>query len=119
MSFIDNIARSQASKAIASYGKIATLNKIAVGTYDTVTGTTANTTTAYSVKILIDSYAQNLIDGTIVKQGDMKITMPALNNQTPVPGDDLVFDGVTRNIVAVENVYSGEQIASFTIQARA
>lgn len=118
MSFIDTIARAQASNALSTYGKAATLNKIAAGAYDLATGAVTNTTTAYAVQILIENYAQGLVDGTIIKQGDIRATMPALNNQTPAPGDDLVFGSTTHKVVAVESVYSGDLVAIFIMQVR-
>lgn len=118
MSFVDALARAQAAKAIGSYGKTATLNKIAAGTYDPATSAVINTTTPYVVKVLIETYSQGLIDGTLILAGDLKLTMPALNNQVPVAGDEIVFDGITRKIVAVNSVFSGEQVATFIMQAR-
>lgn len=118
MSFIDGIARSQAASAINTYGKTATLNKLSTGTYNPATGSVTGSLTAYAVKVLIEAYKANLIDGTIIQASDYKATLAALNNQAPDQDDTLTVDGVTGRIVSVGPIYAGEQIAVYVLQVR-
>ncbi len=99
------------------------LIRITTGEYDPETGTGADTTEQFDGSGFRESYNQKDIDGTRIKQGDVKILIsPILLDGTDMPlpasQDKLLFDG---DLYTVQNVdpwnYAGLAVG-FSVQAR-
>lgn len=96
---------------------------VSTGEYDPETGTTPDTTTQYDGSGFRDTYKQSDIDGSRIKQGDVKLLIsPVLltgaDMPKPVSQDKIIFDG---DIYTVQNVepwnYAGLNVG-FSVQAR-
>jgi hypothetical protein len=93
------------------------------GEYDPETGTGGSVTTTFDGSGFRENYSQKDIDGTRIKQGDVKILIsPVLldgtDMPTPVSQDQVRFDG---DLYTVQNVdpwnYAGLAVG-FSVQAR-
>lgn len=78
----------------------------------------------HTVKAIVASYENTVIDGTLVKIGDLRVIMAtkATDGTTlpaPVQTDDkLTIDGKTRVIGIVKPLYAGPTVAVWDIQAK-
>ncbi|MCO7546170.1 hypothetical protein [Stutzerimonas nitrititolerans] len=93
------------------------------GDYDPVTGGTSTTTDQYDGSAFRDIYRQDDIDGTYIKQGDVKLLVsPAQLNgaDMPEPGtqDRIQFDGGAYTIVSVKPWNYAGLTVGFEVQAR-
>jgi hypothetical protein len=93
------------------------------GEYDPDIGTSGSITTTFDGSGFRENYSQKDIDGTRIKQGDVKILIsPVLldgtDMPTPVSQDQIKFDG---DLYTVQNVdpwnYAGLAVG-FSVQAR-
>ncbi|ATH99538.1 hypothetical protein [Alcaligenes faecalis] len=73
------------------------------------------THTAHGVK---DGYAQRDIDGTIVRQGDQRVYIPALGFIRPLTTEKLNVDGKDYSIVSVSVIAPGAVDALYVVQIR-
>lgn len=86
---------------------------------DSPTSGTVKRRVTYTVKGFVESYSNNLIDGTIIKKYDRKINIIALSIpglEIPRPGDIVITEGRSDTILAVERDPAG---AMYTCQGRA
>lgn len=96
---------------------------VSTGEYDPETGTTPDTTTRYDGSGFRDTYKQSDIDGSRIKQGDVKLLIsPVLltgaDMPKPVSQDNILFDGDTYTVQNVEPWnYAGLNVG-FSVQAR-
>lgn len=92
------------------FGDALTVAARASGTYDTATGTSTVTTTAYTTTGKIFDYKAYQVDGNFVLKGDRKAVL--LGNASawtpspyiPNPGDTITFGSAIWNIVDVKPV---------------
>lgn len=64
-------------------------------------------------------YSKNLIDGQAVQRDDLEVGLPTRGLEfTPEIGMRCAFDGVSFRIVAINPVYSGEQVVMHMLQLR-
>ncbi len=119
MTALDTRARATAERLIATYGKTMVINRAAVGAYDPTTGTSTETPTAYTVKGVVSQPSESQFNSGFALAGDIKVLLAASALEIiPTPGDELVFDGVTWQVVAAPAIYSGEQVAIYEVLAR-
>lgn len=88
-------------------------------TEGSTTGGMGKTTSTYPGKGFVEDYAADLVDGTIISKNDRIINIIALsilNRPVPKPGDRVVAEGVTYNIIKVKRDPAG---AMYTCQGRA
>lgn len=86
---------------------------------DSPTAGTIKRKTTYKVKGFVESYSDNVIDGTVIRKYDRKINIIALSIpglEIPRPGDVIVAEGRSDTILAVERDPAG---AIYTCQGRA
>lgn len=101
-----------------------TLQRRQQGPYDPVAGGSPTVTVSYLGSAFRDLYALKDIDGTRIKQGDVKLLVsPEMLDGTPLPvpttQDQVLFDGKTYTLMAVEPWnYAGLPVG-FEVQARA
>lgn len=100
-----------------------TLKRTTQGEYDPGTGGSTPTVEAFEGSGFHDNYKQSDIDGTRIKQGDVKILIsPMLLNGSDMPKpesqDSILFDG---DIYTIQNVdpwdYAGLAVG-YSVQAR-
>lgn len=67
----------------------------------------------------VDGFAENLVDGTLVRVGDLNVMIPGAELMAaPQAVDKIVLDGVVKSIVTVTPVYAAAQVAFWRVQAR-
>lgn len=85
-----------------------------------LTGGVRATETRRACKGFIDSYAENRIDGTIIKQGDRRVTLLGNSIQggaVPSKDDKIEIEGEVLQIVSIPN--RDPAAATYTCQCRA
>jgi len=118
MTKLDTRFRALATRLINKYGKSITLTSVTTGSYNPATGSVTNTTSAASVKALVEDYKTGFADG-LVKIGDKKFTVAAIDlSSSPKPGDTITLGSATYSVIRVIETWSGEQIASYELQGR-
>ena len=121
MTALDKEFRKLATDLIAKYGKTVTLTSTAVGTYEPLVGQTVNASApvSVSVKAIIKDYKREFSsEKGLILVGDKKFTIAAAGITKPKPGDTITLDGAVWRVVDVKETWSGEQIASYSVQAR-
>ncbi|PXX59517.1 hypothetical protein SAMN05660489_04542 [Pseudomonas sp. LAMO17WK12:I10] len=116
-------ARMLAPRSKGGKGLELSLLQIASGEYDPETGTGGETTTTFEGSGFRENYSLKDIDGSLIKQGDVKILVSPLlldGTDTPKPTtqDKLVFDGETYTVQAVDPWSYAGLIVGFSVQAR-
>lgn len=120
MTALDKKARATAQRLVDKYGKAITIRRT-VSSYDPATGTETTTNTDYSTKTAPpENYRLDQIDGTLVKRGDQRLLVAAqgLSIEPSAQTDSVIMDATTWAVVAVEAIWSGEQVAGWYIQVR-
>lgn len=90
------------------------------GTYNPATGkveggTDPQTYTASGVK---DNYDQSDIDGTVIRQGDQRVYIPASGFVRPLTTEKLNVDGTDYNIAGVGVIAPGAVDVLYVVQIR-
>lgn len=120
MATLDALFRDLAKTLIADFGTTATLRST-TATYSAATGKNSETTSDVSVEISPPApVSANRINDTTVLVGDMECLVAA-KGLTGVPTlnrDTLIFGGFTWDIVGVDPIYSGDDIAAYTLRLR-
>lgn len=124
MAVLDSAMRALATNLAGTFGISATLTREG-GSYDPDTRTVASSTATHTLTGLIEEpteteYGQQIGEGGTIRHGDLKYTIETSSlSITPDPETDTVaLDGVTYAIIGVKPVYSGEQVALFTLVLR-
>ena len=101
------------------FGKAVTLVSVSE-TFDPATGNTTTTETTHLVNAVPpQAFNKSRIDGSLIQAGDTVIGLPAQPlSDPPTTEDKLRFDGGTWTVVAVDPIYSGEQVALYNVQVR-
>jgi hypothetical protein len=67
----------------------------------------------------VDGFAENLVDGTLVRVGDLNVMIPGADlTVAPQAVDKIVLDSTVKSIVTVTPVYAAAQIAFWRVRAR-
>ncbi|HEX7048652.1 MAG TPA: hypothetical protein VF188_00450 [Longimicrobiales bacterium] len=130
MGVLDGVARSVAGTLIARFGKRVGVVYRRGGTYDPASGTItgAPEATATLSALMGDTQRlQRLGFGEIgeVQAGDLAVDLPARDFEAafgagavPTPADAVVVDGVEYQVKQVKPMWSGEQVAMYTLHIR-
>jgi hypothetical protein len=116
----DTAARATAERLIRNFGKSVMLRRV-TRAFDPATGKTTDTVEEFTVKVSPpERFRETLIDGTLVKAGDLKTHLPAEGlDIVPEPARDrVVIDNKPWNLLRVDPVVSGEQTAFYTLHLR-
>lgn len=120
---LDKTARASSKRLIDKLGKALTVVR-EEQTYDPSTGQTTTTETTVSVNATPPKdYTTARIDGTLIEQGDTVIQIAAKGLDLGTPDapqdtDKVDIDGNRWGIVQIGRVYSGDQIALYTLHLR-
>ena len=116
-------ARTLAPRSKGGKGLELSLVRVTTGEYDPEIGGGQMTTEQFDSSGLRQSYRQQDIDGSLIKQGDVKILIsPVLldgaDTPQPVTLDKITFDGDTYTVQHVDPWdYAGVAVG-FSVQAR-
>jgi hypothetical protein len=117
---LDSVMVPLAKKLVGDFGHTVTYKAI-TKTFAPGTGVTTNTTTSYTGVVITppEPYKQNRINETTIKTGDVmtSVSQSAISF-TPQIGDAVTLNGADWEVVAVNWVYSGEQVALYELQLR-
>lgn len=89
----------RAKKMLKRAGLPVVLMVVTSGQYDPATGTASSSSTTHAGHGFADNYKQSDIDGSLVRQSDMRVYLDALIGVTPKTGDMLDIGGVSYAVV--------------------
>ena len=120
---LQNVIKNATGAAFNAMGDIPqtlTIRRTEGGTYNPATGTvTGETTTDYPCRGVILDFTRDMIDGTLILAGDKQATIEAASLAVePRPSDDLIQDGASWNIIAVDVVKPGSVPFLYKLQVR-
>jgi hypothetical protein len=119
MTRLDVTARAQAQRMIDTYGKAITFTRIARGSYDPNTSTVTPAQTTQSVKAYLSSpSAQQLEKGVLATSMVALVAAKALTIGDPVAGDRFTIDGKGYTVGWRDPLWSGEQVAMWTLELK-
>jgi len=129
MADIYDRSRALAARMLAPRGKGGkglelVLERTVEGEYDPVTGGSASDTTSFHGSSFRDSYQQDDIDGTYIKQDDAKLLVSPVqlngaDMPTPETQDRLIFDGQVYAVISVKPWNYAGLTVGCEVQARA
>ena len=116
-------ARMLAPRSKGGKGLELSLLRVTTGEYDPDTGTTPVTTVQYDGSGFRENYRQQDIDGSRIKQGDVKILISPLlldgtDTPKPISQDKILFDGDTYTVQNVDPWDYAGLAVGFSVQAR-
>ena len=115
--------RSMSNQQLKDKGLACTITKQTAGTYSTSTGVASVSTSTQSAYGALFDYENKNIDGTLVKKGDRRLLLSALNTAGAVLTAPSVNDTVTANsviytIVAVRPIAPSGVAVAYDCQIR-
>lgn len=124
MAVLDAPMRALAANLAGTFGTTGTLTREG-GSYDPDTREVSSSTSTNTITGVIEEpteteFGQQIGDGGTIRHGDLKFTIEAQGlSVTPDPETDTVLlDSITYTLVGVKPVYSGEQVALYTLVIR-
>jgi hypothetical protein len=84
---------------LAKFGSIGQLTTSVAGTYDPATGTVPQTVTTQDIIAAVFAYAEGLINGATILQGDQLAYVSAVGLTMPKAGDVMVWQGSDYQVV--------------------
>ena len=116
-------AKALASRLIQKNGATLTLSVKTAGAYDPDSGTIGETVANYSGYAIRTNYDANEVDGTLVRQDDVKlIVSPVKTDESdmvqPKPSDAMTFDGMVYQVISVKPWNYAGIACGFEVQAR-
>lgn len=107
-----------AVRLLAKYGAPLLLTRTTEGEYDPETGTSTGGTATYNVTGAAFDYAQDDIDGTLIRRGDMRVYIAPDAAVTPQTGDTLPVQGFVWNVVESRPLQPADKIVLHDVQIR-
>lgn len=117
---LDTTARKLADNLTNRFGKTVTLRRVTQTTYDPLAGTGGadNPASDNTVKVTPPTdFMFKKIDGTLIKEGDQVVSLPALNTpfEPDQSTDTIVMDGSEWQIRQIGRLWSGELVAMYIL----
>lgn len=110
--------REAVSRLINQVGRTVTYKRVTGQSYSTTTGINTVTYTDYALIANVRDYRPRELQGD-VRIGDKKMQLAASDIAfTPQKDDNVVFDGITYNIIAIDNRFISEDAALYIMQLR-
>lgn len=111
--------RAQALRMIDRYGKAVTFTHIGQGTYDPATSTATQTETSQTVRVYLSSPSkQQLEKGVLATSMVALVAASALTAGNPTTGDRFTVDGKGYTVGWTDRLWSGEQVALWTVELK-
>lgn len=116
-------ARILAPRSRGGKGLELSLLRVTTGEYDPDSGSTPVTTVQFDGSGFRENYRQQDIDGSRIKQGDVKILVSPLlldgaDTPQPISQDKILFDGDTYTVQNVDPWDYAGLAVGFSVQAR-
>ena len=100
MAFDYSKSAATTDKMLTKFGQTVTITRRTAGTYNVSTGVATPTETTQTGTGAMLEWADNLINGTLIKSGDRRLLLSAVGITSPVLGDTVTADGTVYTIVA-------------------
>jgi hypothetical protein len=120
MTQLDTRARASAVRMIEKYGKAVSFTHRAAGTYSAATSTvTPAETTQAGLKVYLSSPSKQQIEkGVLASSTVALIAAAAITAGDPTPGDRFTYDGKSYTVGWIDRLWSGEQVALWTVELK-
>jgi hypothetical protein len=115
--------RAMANQQLKDKGLTCTITKQTAGTYSTSTGVASVSTSTQTAYGALFDYENKNIDGSLVKKGDRKLLLAALNTAlaaltAPSVNDQVTANSVTYTIVAIRPIAPSGVAVAYDCQIR-
>jgi len=112
-----------ANQQLKDKGLTCTITKQTAGTYSTSTGVASVSTSTQSAYGALFDYENKNIDGTLVKKGDRRLLLSALNTAgaaltAPSVNDTVTANSVTYTIIAIRPIAPSGVAVAYDCQIR-
>jgi hypothetical protein len=99
-----NPLRKVASKLMAKFGGVVTINRITVGAYNTSTGTAAETIVDTVLRGVVEDVNVREVND-LIQSGDKRLTVAAADvAAVPSTADRVLIGGVTHQVIRVTTI---------------
>jgi len=111
--------RKVASKLMARFGGVATIRRVATGSYDPATGTIAETNTDTTVRGVLEDVNIREVN-ELVQAGDKRLIIAAADLTTaPTTVDKVVINTVVHQIIRIQTIEQDNTAITYEIILRA
>lgn len=119
MTRLDVNARLMAQRMIDRYGKELTFTRVAKGAYNRATSSVTTSTTTQPVRAYLSSPSKQQLEKGVLASSEMAlIAAKSLTIGDPTPGDRFTFDGKSFTVGWIDKLWSGEQVAMWTVELK-
>jgi len=111
--------RKVASKLMARFGGVATIRRVATGSYDPATGTIAETNTDTTVRGVLEDVNIREVN-ELVQAGDKRLIIAAADLSTaPTTVDKVLINSVVHQIIRIQTIEQDNTAITYEIILRA
>jgi len=111
--------RKVASKLMARFGGVATIRRVATGSYDPATGTIAETNTDTTVRGVLEDVNIREVN-ELVQAGDKRLIIAAADLSTaPTTVDKVLINSVVHQIIRVQTIEQDNTAITYEMILRA
>lgn len=111
--------RKVASKLMARFGGVATIRRVATGSYDPATGTIAETNTDTTVRGVLEDVNIREVN-ELVQAGDKRLIIAAADLTTaPTTVDKVLINSVVHQIIRVQTIEQDNTAITYELILRA
>lgn len=118
MTQFDTLFGGLATDLIGQYGKDVTFTSIGGVVFDPETLTSHNSSVPVTVKVIVEDYKPREFGTGLILVGDKKFSVASAGLTKPKPGDTITLESSIWSVISVNEIWSGEEIAMYEIQAR-
>ena len=111
--------RSVASKLMARFGGDVTIRRVTVGTYNTTTGTAAETTSDTAIKGVLEDVRLREVN-ELIQAGDKRLIVAALdlNGAVPTTADRVVVGSRSLQVIEVRTIEQNNEPITYELILR-
>jgi len=111
--------RKVASKLMARFGGVATIRRVATGSYDSATGTIAETNTDTTVRGVLEDVNIREVN-ELVQAGDKRLIVAAADLSTaPTTVDKVLINSVVHQIIRIQTIEQDNTAITYEMILRA
>jgi acetylglutamate synthase len=111
--------RKVASKLMARFGGVATIRRVATGSYDPATGTIAETNTDTTVRGVLEDVNIREVN-ELVQAGDKRLIVAAADLTTaPTTVDKVLINSVVHQIIRIQTIEQDNTAITYELILRA
>jgi hypothetical protein len=111
--------RKVASKLMARFGGVATIRRVATGSYDTAAGTIAETNTDTTVRGVLEDVNIREVN-ELVQAGDKRLIVAAADLTTaPTTVDKVLINSVVHQIIRIQTIEQDNTAITYEMILRA